>query len=207
MQRNISGRACLLLLVLSMAFNVKTYAMGQENSGDNESTKYAKQLASRNADTRQAAAEALARMVALDQKKIVEGYLLQEKDNHVRLALNWALYRMGKTQLLVKVIRDLNSSRREQAFDYLTQIDSPSLLYPFLQQENQEPRIASRLLDVLGRIGDAESLAQIKPFGDSFDPKISEAAQSATLMIQHRLGETQPVQTTRPRTVGKSDQP
>ena len=48
---------------------------------------------------RQRAAEALARLAAGDQKKVVEGYQLQEKNKEVRLALDWALYRMGKTEI------------------------------------------------------------------------------------------------------------
>jgi HEAT repeat protein len=196
------------LLVFSAALATSAYSMGQDDAADrNESAAYAKQLSSLDPATRQIAAEALARLVALEQKKLVEGYVLQEKDKRVRLALNWALYRMGKSPLLIQIVRDLDSSRHEQAAGYLTQLESPTLLYPFLRQENISPKIMPRLLDVLGRIGDAETLDLIKPFHDSFDPKVSEAAQLSTNMIQHHLDETQPATKTRPRTIGKTDQP
>lgn len=196
------------LLVLSSALATRAYSMRQDDAADRgESTAYAKQLSNLDPATRQTAAEALARLVALDQKKLVEGYVLQEKDKRVRLALNWALYRMGKTLALIQIVRELDSSRHEQAAAYLTQLESPTLLYPFLRQENTSPKIMPRLLDVLGRIGDAETLDLIKPFHDSFDPKISGAAHLSTNMIQHRLDETPPATKTRPRTIGKTDQP
>lgn len=196
------------LLVFTSTLTARAYSPRQDDAAvQNESAQYAKQLSSLDPVTRQAAAEALARLVALEQKKLVEGYVLQEKDKRVRLALNWALYRMGKSPVLIQIVRDLDSARHEQAAGYLTQLESPALLYPFLRQENISAKIVPRLLDVLGRIGDAETLDQIKPFNDSFDPKISEAAQLSTSTIQHRLDETPPPTKTRPRTIGKTDQP
>jgi len=196
------------LFLLSSLFSAQAYSPGQDDANDQgDSAKYAKQLSSLDPATRQAAAEALARLVALDQKKLVEGYVLQEKDKRVRLALHWALYRMGKSPALFQIVRDLDSSRREQAADYLAQLESPVPLYAFLKQENISPKITPRLLEVLGRIGDAETIDQIKSFNDSFDPKIAEAAQSSTKMIKQRLDEPQPATKTRPRTIGKTDQP
>src|SRR4029453_2187354 len=63
---------------------------------------------------RQKSAEALARLAATDQKKIVEGYQLQEKNKEVRLALDWALYRMGKSEALFRIVHELDSGRHEQ---------------------------------------------------------------------------------------------
>ena len=54
----------------------------------------AKQLGSRDPLLRQKSAEALARLAATDQRKMVEGYQLQETNKEVKLALDWALYRM-----------------------------------------------------------------------------------------------------------------
>jgi HEAT repeat protein len=195
------------LLMFTSAFTTRAYSLRQDETDKNESAQYAKQLGSLDPAIRRGAAEALARLVALEQKKLVEGYVLEEKDKRVRLALNWALYRMGKSPVLIQIVRDLESSRHEQAAGYLTQLESPALLYPFLRQENISPKVVPRLLDVLGRIGDTETLDQIKPFNDSFDPKIAEAAQLSTSMIQHRLGEPQPPAKTRPRTIGTTDQP
>lgn len=194
-------------LMFAAALTVRGSSLPQHDS-DNEPSQYAKQLASVDPLARQAAAEALARLVALDQKKLIEGFVLQEKDKRVRLALNWALYRMGKSAVLFQIVRDLDSSRQDQAAAYLSQLESAEPLYLFLHQENTRPKVTTGVIEVLGRIGDTEALQQIKPFLDSYDPKISEAAQSATSLIQQRLSEALPATKTRPRiTSAKTDRP
>src|ERR1051325_10012055 len=75
-------------------------------------------LASRDPLERQHAAEELARTGATEQLRLVSGYRLQERDARVRLALDWALYRMGKTETLFAIVRNLDSSRRNQAANY-----------------------------------------------------------------------------------------
>src|ERR1043165_4129023 len=128
---------------------------------------FAKQLGSTDAHVRQRSAEALARLAATDQLKLVEGYQLQEKNKEVRLALDWALYRMGRAEALYRIVKDLDSSRQDQAVGYLAELESPDLLYPFLKKENNPPRVNAGLLKALGRIGDRQTLDLIKPYRDS----------------------------------------
>jgi HEAT repeat protein len=189
----------------SLAPNAKAQSRSGEDAVDavGNSAQFARQLSSSDPLTRQAAAEALARLAAVDQKKLVEGYVLEEKDKRVKLALSWALYRMGKSMMLFSVVRDLDSARHDQAADYLAQLESPEPLYTFLRQENMTPKVTARLLEVLGRVGDGETLVQIKPLAGSFDPKVAEAAQSAANMIQHRLDQPQEPVQTRPRITGQ----
>ena len=194
-----------LLPGVQLTANARTLLLQDESRAD--SSQYARQLSSFDPLVRQAGAEGLARIVALDQKKLVEGYLLEEKDKRVRLALNWALYRMGKSETLFRIVRDLDSPRHDQAADYLTHLESPQPLYALLPQDNTPAKVKARLLEVLGQIGDAETLRQIKPFTESFDPKISQAAQFASNQIQHRLDEPQPAVKTRPRVVGNTPPP
>src|SRR5215213_5721855 len=96
---------------------------------------FAKQLGSTDPLLRQRSAEALARLAAAEQRKLVEGYELQEKNKEVRLALDWALYRMGRSEALYRVVADLDSGRHEQAIGYLSDLESPDVLYPFLNKE------------------------------------------------------------------------
>src|ERR1051325_1296542 len=63
-------------------------------------TELAKQLSDADPNVRQRSAEALARLAAADQSKLVEGYYLQEKNKEVRLAMDWALYRFGRSEPL-----------------------------------------------------------------------------------------------------------
>ena len=168
---------------------------------------YARQLSSSDPITRQTAAEALAKLAAVDQKKLVEGYMLQEKEKRVRLALNWALYRMGKSQTLYEIVRDLDSSRHDQAASYLTLLEGPEPLYIFLKQDHSPFKVKIRVIEVLGRIGNFETLEQIKPFNDAFEHQLVEAAQASTKQIQERLAQPQPTNKTRPRVVTKREQP
>jgi HEAT repeat protein len=164
---------------------------------------FAKQLGSPDALLRQRSAEALARLAASDQRKLVEGYQLQEKNKEVRLALDWALYRMGRSEMLFRIVDELDSGRQDQAIGYLSELESPDLLYPFLKRTTNAPRINAGLLKALGRTGDAQTLDLIKPFRESTQAYVAEAAELAHDEIERRLGEPAPSVRTRPRSIEK----
>jgi HEAT repeat protein len=149
----------------------------------------ARQLTSPDPLVRQRAAEELARLAATNKRKLVEGYRLQEKNDRVRLALDWALYRTGKPEALFSVVRALDSNRYNQAQAYLSEIDTPDALYPFLNRVNATTQ--SRLLEALARIGDATTLEKIKPYASSADPRVASAARFATREITRRLAAAQ----------------
>jgi hypothetical protein len=165
---------------------------------------FAKQLGSTDAHVRQRSAEALARLAATSQRKLVEGYQLQEKNKEVRLALDWALYRMGRAEALYRIVDELDSGRQNQAVGYLAELESPDVLYPFLKRSNNAPRINAGLLKALARVGDAQTLDLIKPFRESHQPYVAEAAEVAHDEIEKRLGEPAPTTRARPRTVEKA---
>jgi HEAT repeat protein len=165
---------------------------------------FAKQLGNSDPLVRQRSAEALARLVATDQRKLVEGYQLQEKNKQVRLALDWALYRMGRADSLYRIVDELDSGRQAQAVGYLSELESPEVLYPFLKRTNNAPRVNAGLLKALARIGDAQTLDLIKPFRESQQPYVAEAAEVAHDEIEKRLGEPAPTTRARPRTVEKA---
>jgi len=165
---------------------------------------FAKQLGSTDSLVRQRSAEALARLAATSQRKLVEGYQLQEKNKEVRLALDWALYRMGRAEALYRIVDELDSGRQNQAVGYLSELESPDVLYPFLKRTNNEPRINAGLLKALARIGDAQTLDLIKPFRESHQPYVAEAAEVAHDEIEKRLGEPATTKRARPRTVEKA---
>jgi hypothetical protein len=188
-----------LLLIFSCAAGVR--AQSTEDETDvNPSAAAAKRLTNRDPLLRQQAAEELAQLADMGNRKMLEGYRLQEKNARVKLALDWALYRIGKTEALFTVVRDLDSSRLNQASSYLTMLDTPDPLYMFLERVNGNTQV--RLLDILAKIGDAGTLDKIKPYSESLDPKIAEAAQLATREIERRLEQTPTNTSTRPRQVG-----
>ena len=202
--------AFTVLLCASLLIAVttsRTSASAQNDVQEQSGAAFGKDLANADPGVRQAAAEGLARIVALDQRKLLEGYLLEEKDKRVRLSLQWALYRLGKSEMLFQMVRDLNSGRHDQAVGYLSQLERGEPLYVFLRQEDTHPKVLAGIMEALGQIGDNDSLQQIQPYLNHFDPKVAEAAKEATEKIQKRVGETTTPGRTRPRTTGKPDQP
>src|SRR6476469_2618535 len=194
----------LMLLVVAACPSVAQTAPIDGVDARSNPAEFAKQLSSPDANVRRRSAEALARLAATDQRKLVEGYQLQEKNKQVRLALDWALYRMGKAEALYRVVDDLDSDRQEQAVGYFAELESPDLLYPFLKRTNNAPRLNAGLLKALARIGDAQTLDLIKPFRESHQPYVAEAAEVAHDEIEKRLGEPANGETrVRPRTVEK----
>lgn len=164
-----------------------------------------RQLGSPDPLLRQKSAEALARLAATEQLKLVQGYQLQEKNKEVRLALDWALYRMGKSELLYRIVHELDSGRQLQAIGYLSELESPELLYPFLQKPNNPARVNAGLLKALARIGDAKTLELVAPLRESLQPNVAEAAEIAHDEIEKRLAQSGPTLPTRPRTAGKPE--
>jgi hypothetical protein len=189
----------LLLIIFSAAL---VHAQNNDDAANAEDpgAVAAKQLASRDSLVRQHAAEELARLEAADQRRLLEGYRLQEKNTRVKLALDWALYRTGKADALFTVVRALDSSRSEQALSYLNTLENPEPLYLFLERANGNTQI--KILEVFEKIGNAETLERMKPYSASLDPKIAQAAQQAAREIEQRLGQTPANSTTRPRQVG-----
>jgi hypothetical protein len=197
-------RLCLLLLVFC-AVGVHAQTEGEDSDGTGASVSAAKQLGSRDAVARQRAAEELAAIGATNQRRMLEGYRLQEKNARVRLALDWALYRTGKSAALFELVRALDSSRAAQARAYLSTLESPEPLYLFLERANGVTQI--ELIRVFAKIGDAGTLDLLQRYFESPDPEISTAARNAAQEIEQRLSQQQPADTTtRPRQVGTGEE-
>ena len=168
-----------------------------------DSAAVARKLASRSPVERRAAAEELARLASVEHRRLAEGYRAQEKDSRVKLALDWALYRMGKNESLFPLVRALDEKKEaEQAVAYLKQLEGPGPLYVFLGRVNGNTQI--RLLEVLAAVGDRDTLGRLKPYTESLDPGIADAAKFAEREIGIRLEETPAVEPKRQRTTGKA---
>jgi hypothetical protein len=192
-----------ILLIIVCATVVAHAQVNDGQQADDPAAVAVKQLSSRDALVRQHGAEELARLEATDQRRVVEGYRLQEKNERVRLALDWALYRFGKKESLFAVVGALDSSRSAQANTYLLTLDNPEPLYLFLERTNGNTQV--KLLEILAKIGNNETLEKIKPYSQSFDPKIVEAAKKAAREIELRAEQSPANTTTRPRQVGSGE--
>jgi hypothetical protein len=168
-----------------------------------DSSAVARKLSSRTASERRTAAEELARLAAVEHRRLAEGYRAQEKDERVKLALDWALYRMGKNETLFQLVGALDEkSRAEQSVSYLKQLEGPEPLYVFLGRINGMTQV--RLLEVLAAVGDRGTLERIQPYTQSLDPLIADAAKFAEREITIRVEETPAVEPKRERKVGNA---
>jgi hypothetical protein len=197
----------VMLCVLSAVALPLAGTAAQDEAGSSpartDSAAVARKLSSQNPLERREAAEELARLAAVEHRRLVEGYRDQERDARVRLALDWALYRMGKNESLFALVRVLDSKKQAgQSVSYLKQLEGPDPLYVFLSHVNGNTEI--RLLEVLASVGDRGTLERIKPFAESTDPGIADAAKFAEREINIRLQEQPVVEPKRPRKVGDS---
>src|SRR5919202_1723584 len=124
----------------------------------------------------------------IDSAAVARKLSSKYQDERVRLALDWALYRMGKGESLYPLVRALDEKKyATQVVAYLKQLEGPEPLYVFLERVNGNTRI--RLLEVLAAVGDRGTLERIKPFTESTDPGIADAAKFAEREIGIRLEE------------------
>lgn len=164
-------------------------AWPQQADEQTQAAGYGRQLSSRDALLRQHAAEEIARLVAVEQRKLVEGHRLQESNARVRLALDWALFRLGRNESLFDVVRQLGeSSRADQARSYLLQIESPAPLYIFLERAPEKVKL--KLVEVLGAIGDADTAERLRIFASQSKDKLADASRKAIADIDQRLART-----------------
>jgi hypothetical protein len=201
----VAGRLIVTALcVLTACAFAPARTPAQDDAGNApriDSATVARKLSSQIPSERREAAEELARLAAVEHRRLVEGYRAQEKDARVRLALDWALYRMGKNESLFVLVRALDEKKlARQAVAYLKQLEGPEPLYVFLDHVNGNT--LTRLLEVLAAVGDRATLERIKPYTESLDPDIADAARFAEREINIRLQEQPTVEPKRPRRVG-----
>ena len=98
---------------------------------------------------------------------------------------------MGRAESLYRIVGNSTPAARTRPSDTYRSWTVPDLLYPFLGKDNNKPRINEGLLKALARIGDAQSLDMIKPYRESHQPYVAEAAETAHDEIEKRLAAPQ----------------
>lgn len=174
-------------LIFGASISISAHSNRPSITQSDEAAAAVQRLGSSNPTVRQAGAEELARLVAVDQLRIIEGYRLQENDKKVALALDWALYRAGREEKLYAVTGELWGKRADQAIGYLNSLESAAPLYPIAEQSSGKTLIG--ILAVMGRIGDETTITKINVFLSNFDQKVVTAARAATDAINKRLAE------------------
>jgi HEAT repeat protein len=135
---------------------------------------------------RQYAFEGLARIA--DQRYLdqVSRLVLAETDAEVRLAQHWALYKMGSRPSIQYIVKELDGDHDEQVRQYLLEIDNPGDLYPYIK--SSDSRIRRRVIEVLGRIGDQTTIAELELVARSSGAATSDVATLAIKRIEWRIG-------------------
>jgi HEAT repeat protein len=192
--------SAFLILSVSAAF-AQSNTEPLEVDARTETSTIVRRLGHKDPIVRQKAAEDIATLAAVDQKLMIEGYRLQEKDKRVRLALDWALYRTGKSEALYHILLELDSGRHDQAVGYLSKLDTPEILHGNLKRYQKQPRITVGIIQALAVLGNSESLELIKPFRDSLDAGVAAAAESACDQLEKGQAQIESIGPARPRTV------
>jgi HEAT repeat protein len=207
MNNLLKGLLPLGLIIIALpsegAGRLPTRQLQDQDSEQTTELSAARDLSNRNPLIRQQAAETLARLAIPEQKTITEGYRLQEKNSRVRLALDWALYRMGKDEALFNIVKDLDSERQAQSISYLSQLESPEPLYKFI--DRGRPSTQEGLFEVFARIGDSETLNIVNRFVDADIPRVAKAAKLAQEQITLRLSYQPAERGSRPRRTGTGE--
>ncbi|MBI2820663.1 MAG: HEAT repeat domain-containing protein [Acidobacteria bacterium] len=158
---------------------------------------FSRDLHHRDPEFRRAAAEGLARM-ALDpsgdypQRREESRALLgeqkqQETSPEVLLAIHYALYRWGDEALLTELINGLDSSRYDQAVQYLVEFspEEASKLFPFVRLNRKKVQLG--ILTALGMIGGADARSHLQDMSRDRDSEIASAANEALRRLNARV--------------------
>ena len=128
-------------------------------------------------------AEGLGRMADSSVTMDVAKKYLREDSGSVRLAMGFALFRMGREEHLVELIDRVGD---DQAYFYLLELEPAEVakLYPYLSSKKSS--VQTRLLDVIGMRGDMSALSIVQPMVESKDENVVSAANLAIRRLRGR---------------------
>ena len=146
---------------------------------------FAENMNDKDGDRRQYAFEGLARAANPKYSEETSRLLPSESNDDVKLAQYWAIYRMGSTVNIQNVVRELDGPRHDQARGYLLETPNPADLYPYIQSGSKTVRL--RVIEILGRIGDAGTVRELEPSVLTASREESNAATLAKKRIEWRM--------------------
>jgi HEAT repeat protein len=146
---------------------------------------FVENMTDKDADRRRYAFEGLARIADPRYMDQISRLVLTEKDGDVKLAEHWALYRMGSRPNIQYIVRKLDTDQEEQARVYLLEAHDPADLYPYIRSSNKEVR--RKVIDILGRIGDVETVKELQPVAETSGKDTSNTATVAIKRIEWRM--------------------
>lgn len=146
---------------------------------------FVENMTDKDADRRQYAIEGLARIADPRYEDQISRLVLTEKNNDVKLAEYWALYRMGSVTNIQFVVRKLDTDQESQARAYLMEATSPADLFPYIRSSSKE--VSQKVIEILGRIGDQETIKELEPVVRTSSASTSDIATVAIKRIEWRM--------------------
>lgn len=154
--------------------------------GDTRSEQvFVENLDDKDGDRRQYAVEGLARIGEHRYLDQISRAILTERNDDVKLAEYWAMYKMGNRDAIQDVVRRLASDQQQQAHQYLMEVDNPADLYPYIHSSDRT--ISLDIIKILGEIGNRETIAELKPVVEASGRKSADAATVAIKRIEWRI--------------------
>ncbi|HKQ08113.1 MAG TPA: HEAT repeat domain-containing protein [Blastocatellia bacterium] len=145
---------------------------------------FVENMTDKDGDRRQYAFEGLARIGEARYLDQISRLVLTEGNGDVKLAEYFALYKMGSRPNIQNIIRKLDTDQQDQARAYLMEAH-PADLYPHVRSSNRIVR--QQVIDILGRIGDADTIRELQPIAQTSGAETSEIAHLAIKRIEWRL--------------------
>jgi HEAT repeat protein len=154
--------------------------------GDRRAEKiFVENLASKDGDRRQYAVEGLGRMGDVQYGDRIAEMIRHEDNGDVRLAAYWATYKLGSSPNLNFVVNKLDTDQHDQARDYLIEANNPADLFPYVRSASV--RIRRRVIDILGQIGDRDTIRELEPVTRTSSAETADVAIVAIKRIEWRL--------------------
>ena len=109
---------------------------------------------------------------------------LRESSGSVKLAMSYALFRLGRKEHLIELVYNVD---KEQVFHYLLELIPQDIeqLYPYLSSETDSTKI--RLLEVVGQRGDQSALSIVEGMVPDENPEVASAANMALRRLRARI--------------------
>jgi HEAT repeat protein len=145
---------------------------------------FVENITDKDGDRRQYAFEGLARIGEPRYLDQISRLVLTEGNGDVKLAEYFALYKMGSRSNIQNIVRKLDTDQQEQARAYLMEAQ-PADLYPHVRSSNR--LIRQQVIEILGRIGDADTIKELQPIAQTSGPDTADIATVAIKRIEWRL--------------------
>lgn len=131
-------------------------------------------------------AEGLGRLGDTAYTDLLATKYLQEKSESVKLAMSFALFRLGRKEHLVELIDNIKS---DQVFYYFMEFspEETELLFPYLHTEKDD--VVIRLLDVVGLRGGPEAIKVAQELTTHSNPEVASAANLTIRRLYARFPE------------------